>query len=96
MTAIPPSLLAEADKLVAAGHYGSRDEFVVSAVAALVDRHEQDVFEEQARAGFVAAIEEGLADIDAGRFSPAEEVFAELEARFDQMARDRALAQAAE
>ena len=93
---IPPFLLEQADKLVAAGHYESRDEVVVSAVAALVDRHEQDVFEEQARADYIAAIEAGLADIDAGRFSPAEEVFAELKARLSAIARDRSLAQAAE
>lgn len=62
-------------ELVRSGRYGSRDDVLREGVRLLLDR-------EAKLAELDAKIHEGLADIEAGRVSPAEEVFAELRKRF--------------
>ena len=61
--------------LVATGRYNSKSEVLREGVRLLQER-------EQRLALLDAAIERGLADVDAGRLIPAEEVFAELRRRF--------------
>ena len=39
---VPEELLDEVDRLVAAGEYDTRSEFVREAIARLVDRHRRD------------------------------------------------------
>jgi antitoxin ParD1/3/4 len=60
---------------VKAGRYGSRSEILREGVRLVEDR-------EAKLAKVNAAILRGLADAEAGRIRPAEEVFAELKARF--------------
>jgi antitoxin ParD1/3/4 len=63
---------------VKAGRYGSRSEILREGVRLVEDR-------EAKLAKVNAAILRGLADAEAGRIRPAEEVFAELKARFQGM-----------
>jgi antitoxin ParD1/3/4 len=63
---------------VKAGRYGSRSEILREGVRLVEDR-------EAKLAKVNAAILRGLADAEAGRVRPAEEVFAELKARFQGM-----------
>lgn len=63
------------ERLVKSGRYASRDEAVQEATR-LIEQH--TLFLDQAWAG----IEEGLADMEAGRVYPAEEVEAQLRAEF--------------
>ena len=70
---------ARIDRLVAAGRFGTRDEVLREGVRLL------EV--EAARwARFEAEIQKGVDDIEAGRVYPAEEVFAELKAKYLAMA----------
>lgn len=69
--------------LVTAGRYASSDAVIQQAVKLVR-------LQEERRAEIHAAISRGIADADAGRVSPADEVFARLIAKYD------ALAQAAE
>jgi antitoxin ParD1/3/4 len=71
-------LEATVDRLVKAGRYGSRSEILREGVRLVEDR-------EAKLAKVNAAILRGLADAEAGRVRPAEEVFAELKARFQGM-----------
>lgn len=54
-----------------------------SAEVVVVDAEEyQEVIEERERAEFIESLKKGLAEADAGLGTPAEEVFAELEAKY--------------
>lgn len=73
------------DDLVASGRYASRAD-VLSEGILLVQKRAA------AMARFEAEIQLGLDDIDAGRVHPAEEVFAELRAKYLAMAAQRSAA----
>ena len=68
-------LEAVVKELVANGRYNSKSEVLREGVRLVEER-------EAALADFYAAIDEGLEDIKAGRLHPAEEVFAELRAKY--------------
>ena len=72
-------LEAVVNDLVANGRYNSKSEVLREGVRLVQER-------EAALARLYAALERGLADIDAGRTRPAEEVFAELRAKYQAMA----------
>jgi antitoxin ParD1/3/4 len=65
--------------LVASGRYGSPDEVIHQAVQLVRLREER-------RAELHAAIARGVADADAGRVKPADEVFDRLIAKYEAMA----------
>ena len=65
--------------LVAAGLYESPGAVIQQAVKLVR-------LQEERRAEFHAAIARGIADADAGRVTPAEEVFARLIAKYEAMA----------
>lgn len=60
---------------LASGRYGNASEVLRAALRPMEDR-------ERRPASVDAAIERGLADIEAGRVHAAEDVFAELKARY--------------
>jgi antitoxin ParD1/3/4 len=62
-------------RLVAKGRFHSRGEVLREGVRLVEER-------EKAAAELEAALEAGIADIEAGRFSPADEVFDRLEERY--------------
>ena len=62
-------------KLVEQGRYNSKSEVLREGVRLLQER-------ELRLAALNASIERGLADADAGRLIPADDVYAELRARF--------------
>lgn len=68
-----PQLEAVVDDLIAKGRYGSKSEVLRDGVRLVRER-------ETRLAALEIALAEGLADIQAGRIYPMEEVFAELEA----------------
>ena len=65
--------------LVEKGRYNSKSEVLREGVRLVQDR-------EARLAAFDAAIEEGIADAEAGRTMPAEEVFARLKHKYRAMA----------
>jgi antitoxin ParD1/3/4 len=65
------SLESYVQKLVASGRYGSKSEVLREGVRLIQDR-------ETRLAALDASIARGLADADAGRTKPAEEVFKRL------------------
>ena len=67
-------------QLVEIGRYNSKSEVLREGVRIIQDR-------ETRLAAMHAAIERGLADADAGRVRPMGEVFDELDAELDAMAR---------
>ncbi|MBO9544638.1 type II toxin-antitoxin system ParD family antitoxin [Caulobacter sp.] len=69
-------LEAVVDDLIAKGRYRSRSEVLREGVRLVQER-------ETRLAALEAALAEGLADIEAGRIYPMEEVFAELEAELE-------------
>lgn len=73
------------DTLVSSGRYASRSE-VLSQGVLLVQKRAA------AMARFEAEIQKGLDDVDAGRTYPAEQVFAELRAKYLAMAAQRSAA----
>jgi antitoxin ParD1/3/4 len=68
-------LEAVVNDLVANGRYNSKSEVLREGVRLVQER-------EAALARIDAALAEGLADVRAGRTRPAEEVFAELRAKY--------------
>jgi antitoxin ParD1/3/4 len=78
-----PKLEATVDNLVKNGRYGSRSEVLREGVRLVEEREERlKVFDE--------AIQRGIADLDAGRVKPAEEVFDRLLKKYEAMAAKRA------
>jgi antitoxin ParD1/3/4 len=67
---------------LASGRYNNASELVPDALRLLEQR-------ERRLAALDAAIERGVADVQAGRTHDPDEVFDELEARYRVMARDR-------
>jgi antitoxin ParD1/3/4 len=68
------NLEAVVEDLVKNGRYGSKSEVLREGVRLVHEREAQ-------LAELLASIDRGIADADAGRVTPAEEVFAELRAR---------------
>ena len=66
-------------KLVETGRYGSKSEVLREGVRLIQDRETQ-------LAALDAVIDRGIADSDAGRGESAEEVFDQLEAKYQAMA----------
>ena len=73
-----PHLEAFMTKLVEKGRYGSKSEILREGVRLIEER-------EARLAALDAAVERGLADADAGRVTPADEVFDRLEAKYRAM-----------
>lgn len=67
-------------QLVASGRYNSKSEVLREGVRLIQDR-------ETRLAALEASIARGVADADAGRITPAAEVFNRLEARYRAMVR---------
>jgi antitoxin ParD1/3/4 len=67
-------------ELVSTGRYNSKSEVLREGVRLVQER-------EQRLAALDAALAKGIADADAGRVRPAEEVFARLEAKYLDQAR---------
>lgn len=70
------------DELVNAGRYDSRDDVLREGLRLLQ-------IKERRRAELEAALARGLADSEAGRGTPAEEVLADFEARYAATMKDR-------
>ncbi len=70
-------------ELVATGRYGSKSEVLREGVRLIQER-------EARLAALDAAVARGLADADAGRTVPAEEVFDRLEAKYAAMVKPKA------
>jgi antitoxin ParD1/3/4 len=70
-------------KLVETGRYDSKSEVLREGVRLIQDHETQLV-------ALDAVIERGIADSDAGRGKPAEEVFDRLEAKYQAMANGKA------
>jgi antitoxin ParD1/3/4 len=73
-------LEAFVSQLVEAGRCNSKSEVLREGVRLIQDREAQ-------RAALLASIDRGLADIDAGRTKPMDEVFDRLEAKYRSMSR---------
>ena len=72
------------NNLVKTGRYQSRSEVLREGVRLVEEREKRLV-------ALDAAIERGLADADAGRVRPIDEVERELVAKFERMAEERGL-----
>ena len=72
-------LEATVNDLVANGRYNSKSEVLREGVRLVQER-------EAALIEFYAAIDKGVADVEAGRTKPAEEVFDRLIAKYQAMA----------
>jgi len=78
-----PNLEAVVEDLVKNGRYNSKSEVLREGVRLVQER-------EAALRRLDAALARGLADIEAGRTKPAEEVFDRLIAKYEAMAKKRA------
>lgn len=81
---LDPDTLRDLDELVASGRYTSREDIVRAGLRLL---HEEEWTDEEVDLDSLdpairAAVEEGLADIAAGRVEDADVVFARLRARY--------------
>lgn len=83
---LTPDLDEAIQRRVASGAYASQSEVIRAALRALAHDEEE---RKRKLAAVDAAIERGIADADAGRVHPAEEVFADLRTRYKGMAGDR-------
>ncbi|ATU90590.1 type II toxin-antitoxin system ParD family antitoxin [Phyllobacterium zundukense] len=72
------------NRLVETGRYNSKSEVLREGIR-LVDEKEKHL------ALLDAALARGLADVEAGRVRPAEDVLNELKARYANMAKERGL-----
>ncbi len=79
---LPPDVDEAIRRRVASGRYASQEEVMRAALRAL-DRDEEE--KAHKLAVLDAAIERGIADAQAGRVHPAEDVFAELRAKYARM-----------
>ena len=70
------------DRLVASGRYNSKSEVLREGVRLVEER-------EKRLEALDAALARGMADVEAGRVKPAEEVFDELRQRYQRMAAER-------
>jgi antitoxin ParD1/3/4 len=84
---IPPDLHAFVDGLLSSGRYELESEIIREALELLKG---QEYARERRRAEILTKIEEGIADVEAGRVYDAEEVFRELDAIIDNASRDAA------
>ncbi|CDN46985.1 type II toxin-antitoxin system ParD family antitoxin [Neorhizobium galegae] len=69
------------DELVKSGRYNSRSEVLREGVRLVEEREKRLMVLD-------AALARGLADVEAGRFKPIEEVAARLKAKYAAMAKD--------
>ena len=69
-------------RMVKAGRYGSKSELLREGVRLVQDR-------EAKLAALNAALARGIADAEAGRVKPAEEVFNRLEAKYRAMVKEK-------
>jgi antitoxin ParD1/3/4 len=74
-------------RLVREGRYASRDDVLRAGVRALEVPADPVEIDGPDLGDDMEAVAEGLADIEAGRVVPAEEVFARLKAKYSAMAR---------
>lgn len=68
---LPPDVQVQIREYIAAGRYASEDDVLRAALRALSFHHEE-----------VAAIQAGIADMEAGRLRPFEDVDAEIRRQF--------------
>lgn len=76
-------LEAFVSRMVTSGRYNSKSEVLREGVRLIQER-------ETKLAALNAALDRGLADVEAGRVTPANEVFDRLEAKFRAMAQTKA------
>ncbi|GLS23185.1 addiction module antitoxin [Labrys miyagiensis] len=77
--ALGKQLEGTVERLVASGRYNSKSEVIREGIRLVEER-------EKRLAALDAALDRSLADIEAGRIHSADEVFAELRARYQGMA----------
>ncbi|WP_242138458.1 hypothetical protein [Sphingomonas sp. TREG-RG-20F-R18-01] len=80
---------AHAEALVSSGRYESLEEAVEAAIWQLEAWEDEEVDLDTLSPEHRAAVEEGLADIEAGRVIPADAVFDRLIAKYTAMAEKR-------
>lgn len=87
MVAISETAKAQADALVSSGMYESIGEAIEAALSRLEPWDDEIVDLDDLSPEDRAAVEEGLADIEAGRVVDGETFFAELIAKYEAMAK---------
>ncbi len=81
--ALGPKLEEAIRRLIDSGRYHSKSEVIREGIRLVEER-------EARLAALDAALARGLADADAGRTTPASEVFDRLEAKYEAMAKAKA------